>query len=108
MTPLALKPDFTEESFRAMIAPLMDGTRGSLTFTTVHLTKAGERVPVEVFLQYVKTTGEMGRFVAIVRDIAYSTPNRPVIPRESGHRFHFIPASDSRRIRPPTLGSSDA
>jgi PAS domain S-box-containing protein len=69
MTPLALKPDFTEESFRAMIAPLMDGTRESLTFSTVHLTKAGERVPVEVFLQYVKTTGEMGRFVAIVRDI---------------------------------------
>ena len=69
MTPLALKPDFTEESFRIMIAPLMDGTRESLTFTTVHQTKAGERVPVEVFLQYVKTTGEVGRFVAIVHDI---------------------------------------
>ena len=96
MTPLALKPDFTEESFRAMIALLMDGTRGSLTFTTVHLTKAGERVPVEVFLQYVKTTGEMGRFVAIVRDIAYSTPNRPVIPRESGHRFQTNPATHIR------------
>ena len=39
---------------------------------------------------------------------AYSTPNRPVIPRETGHRFHLIPASDSRGIRPPTLGSSDA
>ena len=30
-----------------------------------------------------------------------STANRPLIPRDSGHRFHFIPASDSMGIRPP-------
>ncbi len=70
MTPIDLKPEFTEESFRAMIAPLLEDTRKSLTFTTVHLTKTGDRIPVEVFLQYVKSTGEIGRFVAVVRDIS--------------------------------------
>ena len=70
MTPLDLKPEFTDESFRAKIAPLEKGTQESLTFTTVHLTKGGERIPVEIFLQYVKPTDETGRFVAIVRDIS--------------------------------------
>lgn len=27
--------------------------------------------------------------------IAYSRPSRPVIPREAGHPFHFIPATNS-------------
>jgi two-component system sensor histidine kinase TtrS len=70
MTPLDLKPEFTEEGFRAMIAPLLNGTRETLTFTTVQMAKTGSRIPVEVFLQYVKPTGETGRFVAIVRDIS--------------------------------------
>ena len=70
MTPVDLKPEFTEESFRAMITPLQDGTKESITFTTTHLTKTGNRIPVEIFLQYVKPTGETGRFVSIVRDIS--------------------------------------
>jgi two-component system sensor histidine kinase TtrS len=70
MTPLDLKPDFTEEGFRAMIAPLEAGAKESLTFVTTHLSKTGSRIPVEVFLQYVKPTGDTGRFVAIVRDIS--------------------------------------
>ena len=70
MTPLDLKPEFTEDSFRAMIAPLVEGRKESLTFTTIHLTKTGTRIPVEIFLQYVKPTGDTGRFVAIVRDIS--------------------------------------
>jgi len=70
MTPLDLKPEFTEESFRAMIAPLVDGDNKSLTFETVHQTKAGNHIPVEVFLQYVKPKGVMGRFVAIIHDIS--------------------------------------
>lgn len=70
MTPVDLKPEFTEESFRALIAPLQDGTRESLTFTTMHLTKTGTSIPVEVFLQYVQPAGEGGRFVAVVRDIS--------------------------------------
>ena len=70
MTPVDLKPEFTEKSFRAMIIPLLDGTRESLAFTTVHLTKEGNHIPLEVFLQYVRPTDERGRFVAVIRDIS--------------------------------------
>lgn len=69
MTPLDITPSFTEEEYRAMVAPLQEGGKESLTYTTEHLSKTGEHIPVEVFLQYVRPTGEMGRFVAIVRDI---------------------------------------
>ncbi|KAF0189547.1 MAG: PAS domain [Desulfobulbaceae bacterium] len=69
MTPIDLKPEFTEDSFRTLIKPLLDGTRKSLTFTTIHQAKNGNRFPVEIFLQYVQPTGDTGRFVAIVRDI---------------------------------------
>jgi len=70
MTPIDLKPDFTEEQFRALITPLEKGVQESITFTTTHLTKSGELTPVEIFLQYVQPTGESGRFVSIVRDIS--------------------------------------
>jgi PAS domain S-box-containing protein len=70
MTPLDLKPEFTEENFRTMIAPLVDGTKKYLIFETVHLTKTGSHIPVEVFLQYIKPTGAIGRFVAIIHDIS--------------------------------------
>jgi len=73
MTPLDLKPEFTEESFRAILAPLVEGSQEAITFTTTHQTKSGNQIPVEVFLQYVKPTGEMGRFVAIIRDITQRT-----------------------------------
>ena len=65
-----LKPEFTEESFRTLIAPLEKGLQKSITFTTTHLTKSGKRIPVEIFLQYVQPAGESGRFVSIVRDIS--------------------------------------
>lgn len=70
MTPVDLKPEFTEESFRALISPLEKGVKESITFTTTHLTKSGKLIPVEVFLQYVQPTGENGRFVSIVRGIS--------------------------------------
>ncbi len=69
MTPVDIAPSFTEETFRALIAPLLDGRKESLTLTAEHLTKTGKCIPVEVFLQYVKPAEGVGRCVAIVRDI---------------------------------------
>jgi len=69
MTPLDVKPEFTERAFRDMVRPLIDGTKASHTFETVHKHKNGELIPVEVFLQFVTPPNEPGRFVAIVRDI---------------------------------------
>ncbi len=70
MTPLDLAPEFTKEIFDTMIASLLNDTRETVTFTTMLLTKTGNRVPVEAFLQYVKPTSDNGRIVAIVRDIS--------------------------------------
>ncbi|MGK7345516.1 MAG: PAS domain-containing hybrid sensor histidine kinase/response regulator [Candidatus Nitrospinota bacterium M3_3B_026] len=70
MTPLDIKPEYTKESFQDVIAPLLDGETPSVTVETVHRTKDGRLIPVEVFLQYVVLPGKTGRFVAIVRDIS--------------------------------------
>lgn len=70
MTPLEIKPDFTEESFRRLIAPLQKRQQSSLTFQTRHQRADGTFLPVEVFLQYIAPPKRSGRFVAIVRDIS--------------------------------------
>lgn len=70
MHPYDIKSHFTEEKFRAMLAPLISGEQDALTFDTVHRGKQGNMIPVEVFLQYVCPLQERPHFVAIVRDIA--------------------------------------
>lgn len=69
MTPLDIKPEFSETGFRAMIAPLLAGELSSHTFETVHRHKHGHDVPVEIVLQYVAAGDDSARFVAVVRDI---------------------------------------
>jgi PAS domain S-box-containing protein len=69
MTPVDIKPEFDESRFRALLQPLLDGSRQSITFETVHQHKNGRQVPVEIFLQYIDLPDEPHRFVAIVRDI---------------------------------------
>lgn len=69
MTPVDIKPDFNETSFRNMIEPLVNGEKSFLIFETIHQTKSGQRVPVDIFLQYVKPVHDQPRFVAVVRDI---------------------------------------
>ncbi len=70
MHPYDIKPDFPEPRFRDLIAPLIAGRLRVRRFETVHLTRTGERLPVEVFLQYVSPANEAPRFVAIVHDIS--------------------------------------
>lgn len=69
MTPLDVKPEYTEQSFRAMIAPLMSGERAQHSFETVHRHRDGHLIPVAIVLQYVAPGEGAGRFVAMVRDI---------------------------------------
>ena len=42
----------------------------------------------------------------VAQDGAYSTPFRPVIPRQAGHPFQRIPATDSMASRPAIPGES--
>ncbi|MDH3347729.1 MAG: PAS domain S-box protein [Desulfobulbaceae bacterium] len=70
MTPLDIKPEFTEKDFRHLLEPLHDGSKKSDIFQTEHQHKNGTRIPVEILLQFVRPPGEEnGCFLAIVRDI---------------------------------------
>jgi len=70
MKPIDIKPEFTEHSFRRLIAPLQNGLEDSLTFTSTQKHKDGHTIPVEVFLQYVQQKQGQAIFVAVVRDIS--------------------------------------
>ena len=68
MTPVDLKPDFTEEKFRKMVAPLLCRELEKLVFHTVHRRCDGSLYPVEVHLQCVEHAGE-SVFMAVILDI---------------------------------------
>lgn len=70
LTPVDIKPDYDEASFRAAIEPLIASTGSSKCFRTRHQHRDGHFIPVEVSLQFVAELGSAGRFVAIVRDIS--------------------------------------
>ena len=69
MTPLNLKREFTEDSFRVMLAPLIDGTVRTLRLVTTHHTKNNEEIAVEVILQLLAPVQTQARVVVIARDI---------------------------------------
>lgn len=75
MTPLHIKPHFSEAEFRQLLAPLLAGERTSVEFETVHRRKDGIDTPVEIILEYPPITepGLDRRLVAIVRDITERT-----------------------------------
>jgi len=66
MTPVDIKPEFTWESFNAIIEPLLDTTRTKMVFTTSHRRKDDSLYPVEVHLQLSE---DSGTFIAIALDI---------------------------------------
>ncbi|WP_051328410.1 PAS domain S-box protein [Desulfatirhabdium butyrativorans] len=68
MTPVDLKPEFTETTFRGMIAPLLSGKQEMLIFETVHRRADGTLYPVEIHLQLMDS--EDGQvFLAVIFDI---------------------------------------
>jgi len=69
LTPLDLKNEFDENSFRKFIAPLALGKVPLLRFETVHQRKNGTSYPVEIHLQYSPYKGS-DAFIAIVLDIS--------------------------------------
>lgn len=69
MTPLDLKPEFTEASFRKLISPLLHGEKEKIDFETVHRRKNGSTYPVEVHLQ-TSTMNDRQMVIAIIIDIS--------------------------------------
>ncbi|MEL6525642.1 MAG: ATP-binding protein [Chloroflexota bacterium] len=70
MTPLDIKPEYTEQLFSELIAPLRRREREIIVFETVHLRKDKTTYSVEVHLQLTELGGE-AVFVAIILDIAH-------------------------------------
>ncbi len=70
MTPADIKPEFDDESFMALLNPLIKGPERTLLLQTMHERKNGSRVPVDIVLQYLVPKDESPRFVAIVRDFS--------------------------------------
>jgi diguanylate cyclase (GGDEF)-like protein/PAS domain S-box-containing protein len=84
LTPLDIKPDFSHESFEALLAPLRRGEQEVLAFVTSHRRKDGSLYPVEVRLQLARTESPPV-FVAIVQDI---TERRQAEERLSFLAYH--------------------
>lgn len=70
MTPLNIKPEFTEKSFRHLINVMKKKADSSMKFRTTHKHKNGKLIPVEILLQLVCPSEKEGWFIAIVRDIS--------------------------------------
>jgi two-component system sensor kinase FixL len=68
MTPVDLKPDFTETKFQEFIRPLLAGEKDRLSFSTTHRRKNGTIYHVEVFLQLTEYLNRQA-FVAIILDV---------------------------------------
>lgn len=68
MTPLDLKPDFTEKKFKKLLKPLLKNENEKIIFFTTHKRKDASLYPVEIHLQLIKE-GNIRTFLAIVLDI---------------------------------------
>lgn len=68
MTPVNIKPEFTEETFRQMLEPLIIGKKNKLLIETIHQRKDGTIYPVEIHLQLHKLENK-SVFFAIINDI---------------------------------------
>ena len=69
LTPLDLKPEFTQNQFEALIGPLRRGEEEQISFETVHQRKNGSHYPVEVRLQ-LSSSEKPPVFIAIIQDIS--------------------------------------
>ncbi|NLV27231.1 MAG: PAS domain S-box protein [Methanomicrobiales archaeon] len=68
MTPLDIKPEFTDESFELKVTPLRNGKSDKIIFLTIHQRKDKTTYPVEVHLQ-IAEYGTKRVFIAIIMDI---------------------------------------
>lgn len=97
MTPLHIKPEFTEASFRELLAPLVAGEIDSSVYTTKHRSKDGIDHPVEIILQYPPAgeTGQPRMMVALVRDITERTRTEKEL---QDHRTRVEVFEDRERV----------
>ncbi len=89
MSPLDIKPEFTEAVFRQRLQPLLDGDKTLVMFETVHRHKDAHLIPVEVSIQLLSEPGQEPLFVNVVRDITERKAAVRVM-RENAHYTQAI------------------
>ncbi|MCH9639434.1 MAG: PAS domain S-box protein [Betaproteobacteria bacterium] len=99
MTPIDICPEYTEETFAALVCPLLNDEKDKIVFTAVHQRKDGSNYPVEVHLQCIMFDDSQV-YAAIILDITQrtqteealaqarlfleSTPDATIIVNDSG------------------------
>ncbi|WP_100643935.1 PAS domain-containing hybrid sensor histidine kinase/response regulator [Alteromonas facilis] len=69
MTPVDIKPNFTEPQFRELVQYMFEHQMYVHRFETVHRHKDGHDVDVSINLQLIRSQQGRDKFIAIVRDI---------------------------------------
>ena len=68
ITPIEIKPEFTESGFRNLVQPLINGEQDVLVFETTHIRADGSVYPVDIHLQLV-VFENVRVFLAVIYDI---------------------------------------
>jgi PAS domain S-box-containing protein len=88
MTPVDIKPDFTPETFREALRPLLAGEVGRLHFETLHRRADGTTYPVEVHVQLFDR-GDRRVFVAFILDLTERREAEAAL-RESEEKYRRL------------------
>lgn len=80
LTPVDIKPELDEATFRNMIAPLICGEVDMLSFQTIHQRKDGSQYPCDIDLHYAGTE-KPPIFLAFVQDISQRRDNEEKMRR---------------------------
>lgn len=92
MTPVDIKPQFNETTFRSYIRPLTEQQVKKLVFQTVHQRSDSSVYPVEVNLQMVNSE-EGYLFIAIINDITERKKSEEIVA-ESERKYRYLFANN--------------
>lgn len=109
LTPLDLKNEYSEDSFRLALQPLFKGTKQKVILNTFHQRKDGTEYPVEAHVQLIKE-GNRKLFTATVLDLTSHKRSENIILKQkklakqlalnSKYKSEFL-ANMSHELRTP-------
>lgn len=88
LTPVDIKPEFTDETFRKTIEPLISGEKDKLVIETKHRRKDGSTYPVEIHLQ-LNQSEDKSVVLAFASDISQRLENTRAL-QESHERWEYL------------------
>ncbi len=85
LTAYDIKPEYSEETFKAAIKPILDKKIAILVFETLHVRKDGSTYPVEVHLQLIDSNDSESPFIAIILDITERKEAAKALNKNENH-----------------------